>query len=102
MTCQLRPTGKSGLSSNCRLCIRQAKLHLLHLLHAQAVYGGQMVQNRQDRFRVTCFKQGEEGFSLAAEMIEIGTLREILDHDKFSMLIAWIRKQAARRTCSQF
>jgi hypothetical protein len=44
-----------------------------------------MVANGRSRFRVAGFKRGEEGLCLAAEMIEIGTGRKVLTHDRFSM-----------------
>ena len=37
----------------------------------------------------------------APEMVEIGAGRELFVHGRFSMHVAWIRKQAARRTCGQ-
>jgi hypothetical protein len=58
-----------------------------------------MIQEGRDGCGFARFEGGEQGFRLAPEMIQIGTREEIGGQGRFSMLYAWIRKQAARRTC---
>jgi len=98
--CQLGPTGESGLAGNCRLGVSQAEACLPNLRGAHAPGGWQMIQNRRDRFSVAHLKRSQKRLRLASEMIEIRARGKIVGHGKFSMQFAWIRKQAARRTCS--
>jgi hypothetical protein len=61
-----------------------------------------MVPDRRDRLGIPRSERGQQRFCLTPEMIEMGARREFVGHDKFSMHFAWIRKQAARRTCGPF
>jgi hypothetical protein len=47
------------------------------------------------------FQIGQKRFGLAAQVIEVWARGKVRVHDLFSMRYAWIRKQAARRTCKE-
>ena len=101
MARQLRPTAESALSGNRPLCVGQPEAPRQHLLGGHAFGRRKVPQEGRNRIGFARIERGEERFGLTPEMIEIGASGKVLSHDGFSMKFAWIRKQAARRTCGE-
>jgi hypothetical protein len=84
------------------LSVCEANLHIPELRSVYARGRGQEFQYRRDGFWLAQFERSQKRLRLTPEMFEIGAGGEVSVHGLFSMQFAWIRKQAARRTCERF